>query len=98
MKPSKSYRDGLIQSLQDPEEAAAYLNAALEEENLEVFLLALRNVVDATGGVSQLAADTDKSRESLYKTLSKQGNPYLASIQDILDSMGYRLSVTKKDC
>ena len=42
------YQDYLIESLQDPEEAECYLNAALEQGNIEVFLLALNNIVEAT--------------------------------------------------
>jgi DNA-binding phage protein len=44
---SISYQDELLKSLTDPEEAAAYLNAALDEGSEELFLLALRNVGEA---------------------------------------------------
>jgi len=44
------YQKDLIEALKDPAEAAAYLNAALEEGNRETFLLALRNVAKANGG------------------------------------------------
>ena len=46
MAKSKSYQNNLIESLKDPTEAAEYLNAALEDGETEVFLLALRDVVD----------------------------------------------------
>ena len=46
MAKSKSYQNHLIESLKDPTEAAEYLNAALEDGEPEVFLLALRDVVD----------------------------------------------------
>ena len=49
MTRTTSYRRDLIEALKDPKEAAAYLNAALEEGDREVFLLALRNVADANG-------------------------------------------------
>ncbi len=48
-KASVSFEEGLLQDLTDPEEAAAYLNAALEEGSQEVFLLALRDVAKASG-------------------------------------------------
>ncbi len=47
-KRTKSYQVMLLESLRDPDEAAAYLNAALEDDSedaAELFLLALRNVV-----------------------------------------------------
>ena len=50
-KITTSYREGLMKDLADPEEAAAYLNAALEEGSQEVFLMALRDIADAKGMV-----------------------------------------------
>ena len=46
---TKNYRESLLQALQDPQEAAEYLTAALEEGDSAVFLLALRDVADARG-------------------------------------------------
>lgn len=43
---SDSYNEFLIEQLRDPEEAAAYLNAAMEEDE-DTFLLALQNVANA---------------------------------------------------
>ena len=51
MTKSKNYQNSLIESLKDPTEAAEYLNAALEDGEPEVFLLALRDVVDSYGGM-----------------------------------------------
>jgi probable addiction module antidote protein len=56
-------------------------------------LLALRNVVEASIGMAELADKTDRSRESLYKTLSDQGNPHLSSVRSILSGLDYRLTV-----
>ena len=93
MTRSRSYRDDLLKALTDPTEAREYLNAALEDENPEVFLLALRDVVDANSTMSQLAIATNRNRESLYKTLSAQGNPQLNSICSILNNLGFKLAV-----
>ncbi len=43
------YQSQLIKELQDPQEAAAYLEAAMEDGTTEEFLLALRNVAEAKG-------------------------------------------------
>jgi probable addiction module antidote protein len=94
MSKSKSYHEDLIESLQNPREAEAYLNAALEEEDPELFLLALRNVAEAQGGVAQLAEKTKLNRESLYKMLSERGNPELRSLDALLHALGFRLAVT----
>ena len=74
MPRSVPYDDYLIESLKDRRRAEAYLNAALEEDDPRVFLLALRNVAQARG-MSKLAAKSSLNRESLYKMLSKRGNP-----------------------
>jgi probable addiction module antidote protein len=93
MSRSRSYKEDLLKSLKDPEEAREYLNAALEDENPEVFLLALRDVVEANSTMSELARAIDRNRESLYKTLSEKGNPQLNSIRSILNQIGFKLAV-----
>ena len=95
MSKSTSYQNYLIESLSDPGEAAGYLNAALEGGDIQVFLVALHNVIKAQGGMSELAKNSDKSRTSLYKALSKKGNPYLKTTSDILSSMGMHLQIVK---
>lgn len=66
------YETGLKASLMNPDEAAAYLNAALEENDQDVFLLALRDVAEAHG-FSKVAQDTLLNRENLYRMLSSTG-------------------------
>src|ERR1700722_4309060 len=93
MAKKTSYQDYLIDSLKDPEEAAGYLNAALEGGDLKVFLLALRNVIQAKGGIAKIAALAHKSRTSLYKVLSDKGNPYLENTNDLLSTIGLHLQI-----
>jgi len=90
-----SYEDSLKASLTDPEEAAAYLNAALEESDQEIFLLALRDLAEARG-FSQVAQDAALNRENLYRMLSSTGNPQLSSLNALLHSLGLRLAVEVK--
>ena len=49
MKASKSYKEVLLGYLKDPEEAAEYLNAALEAGDKEALWLAFQNVAEANG-------------------------------------------------
>ncbi|MBA3036677.1 MAG: transcriptional regulator, partial [Desulfobacterium sp.] len=72
MKRTSNYDDELMEALKNPEEAAEYLNAALADPNQEVFLLALRDVIAAHGGMSDLAGKTTLNRVSLYRSLSKR--------------------------
>ena len=48
--PTKDYEEFLFEQLQDPEMAAEYLSAAIEEGSTDEFLLALRDVAEAHGG------------------------------------------------
>ena len=96
MNPTTAnYETGLKASLADPEEAAAYLNAALEENDQEVFLLALRDITEAHG-FSRVAQDASLNRENLYRMLSPAGNPQLSSLNTLLHSIGLRLAVEVK--
>ncbi len=73
-KRTESYQVALLEALKDSEEAAAYLNAALEEgEDAEaLFLRALRNVAEARG-ITKIAAAAALNRESVYRALSAKG-------------------------
>lgn len=87
----------LLESLADHNEAIAYLNAALEEslkadeESKHLFLIALRNVAEAQGGVGALAKKAHIGRESLYKTLSGRGNPKWSTLVSLCSAMGLNL-------
>ena len=63
-----------MESLGNPDEAAQYLNACLEDEDARVFLLALRDVADGRGGIRAVSRDAHLNRESLYRMLSKHGS------------------------
>jgi probable addiction module antidote protein len=95
--PRKNYHDELMKSLQDHDEAVAYLNAAIEEaENgdevaQQALLLALRNIVEANGGFTAVAEKADLGRESLYKTLSPKGNPQLRTLTALFHALGIGL-------
>ena len=94
-KPYGDYKEYLIQTLEDPEEMEAYINAALEEDDVpEVFLLALRDVVE-TKNFSSLAKKAGLNRVTLYRMLSKDGNPRLENLAAILNVLGLKLRVER---
>jgi probable addiction module antidote protein len=96
-KPSTSYSEDLIQRLKDPEYAVEYLRATLEESDMpELFLQALRNVADSHG-IAHVAEQTELNRESLYRMLSKEGNPTIKSLYAVLDALNLKLSIEPKD-
>ena len=75
---------------QDPSYVAGYLSACLEEGE-EVFLVGLREVAQALGGMGRLATNTDLDRKHLYKMLSEEGNPTFVSISSVLHAFGIQL-------
>jgi probable addiction module antidote protein len=93
MRTITEYQKDLIESLKDPVEAAEYLNAAIEEGDKETFLLALRNVAEAHGGMKRMAERANLNRVSLYRTLSRRGNPEIKTVFALLRCMGLRLAV-----
>ena len=93
MKKSKPYKDFLFERIKDPKEAAAYLNAALADEDPGVFLIALRDIAQANGGMAQVADEANLNRETLYRTLSKKGNPTLISLLALLETCGLQISI-----
>jgi probable addiction module antidote protein len=90
---TKAYRDNLLESLRKPDDAAHYLNACLDDPDPRVFLLALRDVAEAHGGMRTLSRETRLNRESLYRMLSSSGNPSLESLAAVLNAFGLRLAV-----
>lgn len=75
--------------LRDPEVAAEYLSEALEEGDAAVILMALRNIAEAQeDGIAGLATRSHLGRESMYKMLSANGNPKLASFTKVIQGLG----------
>jgi probable addiction module antidote protein len=93
MVKTESYKENLLGALKDPETAAEYLTACLDDGDVDVFLLALRDVAEAQGGIRKLSGRSRLNRENLYRMLSGSGNPSLTSLDSVLSSLGLRLAV-----
>jgi probable addiction module antidote protein len=87
------YHTEHIEWLKDPENAAGYLNAVIEEEDKDALLLALRNIAEAEGGMAAVAEKAHVKRESLYRMLSTGGNPALSNLLSILHGMGLKMTI-----
>lgn len=85
--------DWLFDQLQVAEFAAEYLNAANEDGDPQTYLAALRKVVEARVGMTALAAQTQLSRETLYRTLSARGNPTIKTLAAVLKATGLKISI-----
>jgi probable addiction module antidote protein len=88
---TESYSEWLHGKLTDPKRAANYLNAAAEDSS-EAFLVAMRDVAEAHK-MSKVALGAEANRESLYKTLSVNGNPLHETLRNILRVCGLRFTV-----
>lgn len=76
--------------LDSDEAVAAYLSAALEDDDPDLFLTAVKDVARARG-MTQLAKDTGLGRESLYKALSPGARPRYDTVFKVLRALGVTL-------
>ena len=88
-----SYQGYLTESLKDPEEAAAYVEAVLELDDPAALLVALRQIAKAHG-MAEVARRADVGEKSLFRALSENGNPTISTLHKVLHAVGLRLSVT----
>jgi probable addiction module antidote protein len=79
---------------EDPKFAAATLDAILADEDQGELLVTLRQMALAFGGIAKIAEAAQLNKNQLYRTLSKEGNPAVSSLNAILHAMGLRLSIT----
>lgn len=86
--PTRNYQDDLLKRLASSKYAAKYLKAAFDDGDEPGFLLALRNVVEAHGGMSKIAADSEVTRQHLHRILSEEGNPTLSTLKSVLNAVG----------
>ncbi len=98
MPKSVSYQDDLIEFLKIPEASAAYMEAILEEKNVEPELLslALSNLVEASGGIIQLSDIAKLDYEKLTNLLSKTGGDEVYLLVALLDALGFQLKIGVK--
>ena len=78
--------------LENEQDIIAYLNAIPEYDDPALMQAALGNVAKARG-MTQIAKDAGVGRESLYKSLSKDGNPSFQTIAKVIHALGGRLTI-----
>ena len=76
--------------LETEEDMAAYLNVALEEGDLALIMATLGDIARARR-MAVVAQETGLGRESLYKSLSANGNPEFATVLKVVRALGLRL-------
>ena len=84
-----------VEHFDTEEDIAAYLEAALEENDTALIAAALGDIARAIG-MSKIAEDTGLGRESLYKALLPSGNPELSTVLKIIEALGLHLQAVPK--
>ena len=100
MRSYRNYEEGLKVRLSDPVYAKEYLSIALEEydadKNIEAFLLAIEDVVNAQGGLSKLGSQIKLSREDLHAVFSEKATLQFKAFEAmgaILHGLGFKFSI-----
>ena len=93
MKTVRTRRWDPAEHLETPAARVAYLEAALEDGDAAVVAAALGDIARAAG-MTAVARGTGLGRESLYKALSKGGNPELGTVLKVVAALGLRLRAT----
>lgn len=94
---SRPHEDSVLDMLRDDEDfAIEYLATALEEIDEpggeDVFLLAIRRIAEARGGMSSLSQSTGLARPSLYRSIAAGGDPKLSTVLKVLQALGIGMS------
>jgi probable addiction module antidote protein len=90
MARTKARRRDATEHLKTERDMVAYLEAALEDDDPALFTAALGDIARAKG-MTEIARKAGLGRESLYKALSRDGNPEFATILKVVHSLGLRL-------
>ncbi len=98
---SRSYREYLISSLQDPERAAGNIEVVLELEEKDpqpdMLRLTLKDVVEARVQMNNLSEEAKLSYERLDKMLLETKGIEIYSLVEFLDALGFRIAIAPKD-
>ena len=90
MKKRRSRKWDAAEHLRTQAEVAAYFEAALEDGDPAVVAAALGDIARAKG-MTEIARESGLGRESLYKALSPNGNPELATVLRVIRALGLEL-------
>ena len=95
MRRYRTYKEALIDRLKDTEYASIYLKACLEEsfeaKDMGIFQLAVRDVVEASGGMTAISSKMEVSRESFYRSLSQKGKARFSTLINAIKACGVKL-------
>jgi len=83
------FTESLMKKLRNnPQRCADYLNDVKEDGDEKAFWLAIKIIIDAHGGMTEIAKRANLNRPSMYKALSGEGSPRIDTIDKIMNSIG----------
>ena len=88
----KTRKWDLADHIKTEEDIVAYLDAALEDGD-PALVAAILGDIARSKGMAKVAKRSGLGRESLYKALSKSGNPRLDSLLKIVNALGLKLKI-----
>jgi probable addiction module antidote protein len=95
----QKFKDYLIDKLKNTTEAKNFFNIAIQEyeedKDIQAFMLALRYLTEAQGGIAKLSEKSHLSRQNLYKVLTGKTAPRLDTVFSIINSLGLHLSADR---
>jgi probable addiction module antidote protein len=93
MAKLKTRRWDSAEYLKTEADVVNYLDAVFEDGDPTLIVHAL-GVLARSKGMAKIAKKTGLGRESLYKALSKEGNPEFLTVLKVVQALGYRLTIT----
>jgi probable addiction module antidote protein len=91
----KTYEWDMAEHINTKEDIYVYLEAAFEENDPETIFDVI-GAIARSKGMAQIARELNLNRESLYRSLSQDGNPSFGTVAKVLDNLGFQLSVKQK--
>ena len=93
MEKTQTHMWDPAEHLETEEDMAAYLNVALEEGDMSLIMATLGDIARARR-MATVAEETGLGRESLYKSLSPNGNPEFATVLKVVRALGLQLNAS----
>ena len=90
---NRSWNDHVQEAIKDPALAAEYLTAAASDEDSRSFVIALKNIIDVYGGLSNLARKANLNRGSLHRALTGKGNINFDTLHKAMTAAGFELRI-----
>ncbi|MFN6571069.1 hypothetical protein [Dendronalium sp. ChiSLP03b] len=96
MPKSTSYHEILIEDLKEPLEAASYIEVVLEEGDPIMLSKALRNLIEAQGGIDRFSSQVQQYYQKFDQMLLEKGKIEFDYLSTLLDALGLQLAVKIK--